>query len=231
MIKISEIFGPVIQGEGAQIGVPTVFVRTGGCDYRCSWCDTMYAVDKKFANEWRSMDDDEVCKAIRALSPTPILVTLSGGNPALFDFSNVIAVLKHHSYTFTVETQGSIPRSWFCLLDHMTVSPKPPSSGMKTDFDKLRHCMSWLEPERVSLKIVVADEADYHYAQDVAKRFPLVRLFLQVCNPDPNTREDRAEDLLGRLAWLSNKVLADHWFTATVLPQLHVLMYGNRRGI
>ena len=39
-IAISEIFGPTIQGEGALIGKPTVFVRTGGCDYRCSWCDT-----------------------------------------------------------------------------------------------------------------------------------------------------------------------------------------------
>lgn len=39
-IRISEIFGPTIQGEGALIGEPTVFVRTGGCDYRCSWCDS-----------------------------------------------------------------------------------------------------------------------------------------------------------------------------------------------
>ncbi len=43
-IPIVEIFGPVIQGEGAMIGVQTHFVRTGGCDYRCSWFDTPYAV-------------------------------------------------------------------------------------------------------------------------------------------------------------------------------------------
>ena len=42
---VIEIFGPTIQGEGAEAGVPTHFVRLGGCDYRCSWCDTMYAVD------------------------------------------------------------------------------------------------------------------------------------------------------------------------------------------
>ena len=41
MIAISEIFGPTIQGEGALIGVPTVFVRTGGCDFRCSWTPSM----------------------------------------------------------------------------------------------------------------------------------------------------------------------------------------------
>ena len=42
---VIEIFGPTIQGEGAEAGLPTHFVRFGGCDYRCSWCDTMYAVD------------------------------------------------------------------------------------------------------------------------------------------------------------------------------------------
>jgi 7-carboxy-7-deazaguanine synthase len=47
-IRISEIFGPTIQGEGVLIGLPTVFVRTGGCDYRCSWCDSLHAVDSAF---------------------------------------------------------------------------------------------------------------------------------------------------------------------------------------
>ncbi len=43
-IRVSEIFGPTIQGEGVLIGLPTVFVRSGGCDYRCSWCDSLHAV-------------------------------------------------------------------------------------------------------------------------------------------------------------------------------------------
>jgi 7-carboxy-7-deazaguanine synthase len=42
---VIEIFGPTIQGEGAEAGLSTHFLRVGGCDYRCSWCDTMYAVD------------------------------------------------------------------------------------------------------------------------------------------------------------------------------------------
>ena len=42
---VIEIFGPTIQGEGSEAGLATHFIRVGGCDYRCSWCDTMYAVD------------------------------------------------------------------------------------------------------------------------------------------------------------------------------------------
>lgn len=190
----------------------------------------MYAVDKSFAHEWHPFSDDDVCCAIQQLSLKPILVTLSGGNPALFDFSNVIARLHECGYKFTIETQGSVPRFWFALLDYMTLSPKPPSSGMATDFKKLADCIAWLEPEKVTLKIVIADDADYDYARYVAHRYPALRCYLQICNPEP-CAEIQREALLTKLDWLSRKVLADRWFNAIVLPQLHVLMYGNKRGV
>ena len=60
LIRISEIFGPTIQGEGALIGQPTVFVRTGGCDYRCVWCDTPHAVDSAYRDEWKPMSAEEI---------------------------------------------------------------------------------------------------------------------------------------------------------------------------
>ncbi len=75
-IRISEIFGPTVQGEGALIGMPTVFVRTGGCDFRCSWCDTLYAVDPAFRADWKPMSATEVLDEVapfrvasRSLSP------------------------------------------------------------------------------------------------------------------------------------------------------------------
>src|SRR6202046_1496627 len=54
-IRISEIFGPTVQGEGPLIGRPTVFVRTAGCDYRCAWCDTLYAVLPAYHRQWAFM--------------------------------------------------------------------------------------------------------------------------------------------------------------------------------
>ncbi len=80
-ISVSEIFGPTVQGEGAVIGKPTVFVRTGGCDYRCSWCDSKFAVLPEFRTTWRRMFPEDVLSEIKKLSSRPILVTLSGGNP------------------------------------------------------------------------------------------------------------------------------------------------------
>ena len=59
-IRISEIFGPTVQGEGALIGKPTVFVRTGGCDFRCSWCDTLHAVLPAHRHDWSPMTPEEI---------------------------------------------------------------------------------------------------------------------------------------------------------------------------
>jgi len=83
-IHISEIFGPTIQGEGPLIGQPTIFVRTAGCDYRCSWCDTLYAVLPEYRDEWTFMKPVEILAQVDALADNrPVLVSISGGNPAL----------------------------------------------------------------------------------------------------------------------------------------------------
>ena len=76
-IRISEIFGPTVQGEGALIGRPTVFVRTGGCDYRCSWCDTRYAVLSDYRHDWRPMDPAEILSRVADLTGgTPVLAAI-----------------------------------------------------------------------------------------------------------------------------------------------------------
>src|SRR5215469_18886340 len=83
-IAVSEIFGPTIQGEGPLIGRPTVFVRTGGCDYRCRWCDTLYAVLPEYRDDWTPLTAEKIVARVNALTADrPALVTVSGGNPAL----------------------------------------------------------------------------------------------------------------------------------------------------
>jgi 7-carboxy-7-deazaguanine synthase len=238
-IRISEIFGPTIQGEGALIGQPTVFVRTGGCDYRCSWCDTRHAVDSDFRHEWAPMTAEDIMARVRALSKgQPLMVSLSGGNPALQSLAKLIALGRAEGYRFALETQGSVAKDWFADLDVLTLSPKPPSSGMTTDWDALNSCVQAAHNgPRIALKFVVFDEADYTYAKSAASRYPHVPVYLQPGNPMPPSPEDNAktavnrEASMARLRWLVDKTLADQWFTATVLPQLHVLLWGNKRGV
>ena len=239
-IRVSEIFGPTIQGEGPLIGRPSVFVRTGGCDYRCAWCDTPYAVLPEYRHEWTPMTPAAIVARVNALAGgKPVLVSLSGGNPALQPLSPLIALGREAGHSFALETQGSVAQSWFAELDWLILSPKPPSAGVTADQGALEECLGAAGGRpRCVLKVVILDEADYGYAQALAARHPALPIYLQVGNPAPLSDADAAlaenadiDDLLRRFRWLAGKVAADRWFTATVLPQLHVLAWGSKRGV
>lgn len=238
MIRVSEIFGPTIQGEGVLIGQPTVFVRTGGCDYRCSWCDSLHAVESRFRDTWVAMSVDEIWLKIEALSGgKPLMLSLSGGNPAIQPLAPLIARAHAHGYGTALETQGSVARDWFADLDVLVLSPKPPSSGMNFDADALLECVARAGegPQKV-LKFVVFDEDDYAFARKIAKLLPQLPVYLQPGNhtPPPPEESDARIDMdgiLNRMHWLIDHVMQDGWFQAKILPQLHVLLWGNLRGV
>lgn len=237
-IRVSEIFGPTIQGEGVLIGLPTVFVRTGGCDYRCSWCDTLHAVDTAFRDQWLAMTTNAVWDKISELSSEkPVMVSLSGGNPAIQPFGELIQRGHDSGYRFALETQGSVSKSWFANLDVLVLSPKPPSSGMETDWSAFDECLSAAGPKpEIVLKIVIFDDADYAYAKQTAARYPHLPVYLQPGNhtPPPADEDDYAVDqdgVMEKMLWLVDRVMEDQWFDAHVLPQLHVMLWGNKRGV
>lgn len=233
-IFVCEIFGPTIQGEGQLIGQPTVFVRTGGCDYRCRWCDSKFAVEPAFRPEWPAMSAGEILAEVQRLAgPAPLLISLSGGNPALQPLAGFIAMAKAAGYTLALETQGSIARDWFAELDYLTISPKPPSSGMTAGRGRLTACLAAAGRAAAALKFVVADETDYLFARQVADWFPGLPVSLQPCNDRQEEGEEAhdPEKMSGRLRWLVERVVADRWYEARVLPQLHVLLWGNKRGV
>ncbi|OUD09330.1 7-carboxy-7-deazaguanine synthase QueE [Marivivens niveibacter] len=233
-LRIVEIFGPTIQGEGALIGEPTVFIRAGGCDYRCSWCDSLHAVDSEFRHTWKPLSDDQVWDQVTALTGgTPLTISISGGNPAIQDFSGVIARGKSEGYKFACETQGSLAKPWFGDLDTLVLSPKPPSSGETVDWDAFDACVTAGQSAgQTVMKIVIFDDTDYAWAKDAHARYPDMALYLQPGNPevDPDVPVD-PQGLADRLLWLTEKTMGDNWFAPRILPQLHVLIWGNKRGV
>lgn len=137
-----------------------------------------------------------------------------------------------------LETQGTIYQSWMELVDDVTVSPKPPSSLMKTDFEKLDKMIYSLQESNartgcaVSLKVVVFDDKDFEYAKMIHKRYPDVEFFLSVGNADAKEEGKIASRLLEKLNWLWDKVINDpDMNNAKPLPQLHTLVYDNLRGV
>ena len=83
-IPVLEIFGPTIQGEGRVIGRKTMFVRTAGCDYRCSWCDSAFTWDGSAKDDIELLTAQDIYDRLKEIGGNQFdHVTISGGNPAL----------------------------------------------------------------------------------------------------------------------------------------------------
>ncbi|MED1107930.1 7-carboxy-7-deazaguanine synthase QueE [Bacillus paramycoides] len=235
-IPVLEIFGPTIQGEGMVIGQKTMFIRTAGCDYSCSWCDSAFTWDGSAKEQVRQMAPEEILNELVEIGGENFShVTISGGNPVLLkNIQFLLTVLKENGIRTAIETQGSKWQEWLLQIEEVTISPKPPSSKMKTDFTMLDSVIHKLERKDFSLKVVVFEDYDFEYAVKVHKRYPQVPFFLQVGNDDTKTVDDAAliKNLLQKYERLIEKVVqCKEMNDAKVLPQLHALVWGNKRGV
>lgn len=239
-IPILEIFGPTVQGEGLLVGQKTMFVRTAGCDYRCSWCDSAFTWDGSAKDDIQQMTADEVIAELDRLAEGRYAhVTISGGNPALLGgISELVERLIARGVRAAVETQGSRWQDWLLDIDDVTLSPKPPSSGMDTDFARLDEIVEklWNRYARkgLCLKVVVFNEDDLQFAITVHERYPEIPFVMQTGNEDVRNSDDQelVQKLLRRYEWLIDQVaLEPRLNRIRVLPQLHTLVWGNKRGV
>ncbi|MGQ0792617.1 MAG: 7-carboxy-7-deazaguanine synthase QueE [Deltaproteobacteria bacterium] len=212
-MKINEIFFS-IQGEGVQIGLPTVFVRLFACDLRCAWCDSMYAVEGR---DFRNMGVEEVKRRIDAFGCRRVCLT--GGEPLIQkkELEILAEDLLGEGYAIVLETSGHKeppPVFWQerCLI---SMDCKCPSSRMegRMDFSLFER----LRPQD-QLKFVIQDEADYEYAKGVLGKFRIqaAAIFQPVFGSD--------------LKRIAERILEDG-IEARILPQLHKLIWGDRRGV
>lgn len=256
---IAEIFGPTIQGEGIDQGQPCYFVRFGGCDYKCDWCDTPHAVLPENVKHLGRMTEDQILDALEALPRGPGLVILSGGNPALYELGGLCKRIRARGLRVSVETQGSRYKDWLRDVNRLCLSPKPPSSGMTFSepvfydllqkvVDRRRYDDVWTG--NIFVKIVVFDLTDYEWALHMRNQisewtsgigFPF---YLSagndagktVGNPgrdDQRSLEQIRSDLLARYLWLINRVMVDPRWGGDVIVQAqsHVLAWGNKQGV
>ena len=213
-MKISEIFFS-IQGEGVEIGLPTVFVRLFACDLRCTWCDSMYAVE---GTDFKDMSIEEVTAEIERFNCKRVCFT--GGEPLIQQKELEILAkdLVHDGYEIILETSGHKeppPVFWTdsCLI---SMDCKCPGSGMEKRMDF--ELMEKLRPND-QLKFVIQDEADYEYAKGILKKYKIKAniIFQPVYGSS--------------LKWLAERVLEDRLERVRVLPQLHKIIWGDKRGV
>lgn len=233
---VIEVFGPTIQGEGPDAGRPAYFVRFGGCDFRCSWCDSMYAVEPALVRTAEHLGANEVLSRLRELPAGPTLVVLTGGNPALSELTDLVDALHDGGYEVAVETQGSMWRDWLALVDHVVVSPKPPSSGMASSAhaEQLDAFFARLRGARAaaSLKVVIFDDEDLEWAVKLISRAPDLPIALSAGTDVGLSEPETLARLRRRYRSLCETAVSrTELQRARILPQLHVVAWGPARGV
>lgn len=234
---VAEIFGPTIQGEGPLSGSLTDFVRFWGCNFRCLFCDSLHAVLPEYRKQAEELEVDEI---VSRLSDAK-WVTLSGGNPALYELTELVAKLHRSGRRVAIETQGVGFHDWIARVDQLIVSPKPPSAGENstTSPSQFRTFLSQLSQSAhaqqmglpsTAIKVVVFNDEDYLYASSIKMICDEQALpfYFSVGN---DVGKDSTENLLEKTRNLITKVGADPVMRgAFVLPQIHVLLWGNEIG-
>lgn len=246
LFPVTEIFGPVIQGEGAMAGWPTYFVRFAGCDYRCSWCDTPYSVlPDLIKQDSKRMTYEQIIARLEELcdkSLGPYMVTFSGGNPAIHDLSDLVKDLKILGWEIAVETQGTMLPEWLQRVDQLTISPKPPSSGMifgEIQQGKLLDFLRAHDNYDRCIKIVVFDEEDLKWAEQLIQSIhgAGVAVGSYYIQPGTNTKFVRPEHVRRDILDRTEEIIDLYFKTSLprlgvrVLPQIHTLIYGQVRGV
>lgn len=156
-MRISEIFCS-IDGEGPRVGLLATFIRTHGCILRCSYCDSMYAVE---GDDYKDMSVEEIMEDVANFDHlTNKRITLTGGEPLIQPKApTLIAELSKNGYEVQIETCGAVNYTKYLAMDNVFVTAdwKCSSSGMS---DKMiREQIKYLRPIDV-LKFVVGSEED-----------------------------------------------------------------------
>ena len=227
-MKIAEIFYS-IQGEGMLAGMPSVFVRTSGCNLRCTWCDTPYTSWKP---EGREMALDAILAEARGHQAAHAVVT--GGEPMIAeDIVPLTHALKNSGLHVTIETAGTVYQPVAC--DLMSISPKLANSTphdreggrWAAQHDRLRYQPEVLKKliadYAYQLKFVVAAPEDLEEIGNILKETGAdrSRVVLMPEGTDSETLRDRSR-------WLAEICKRERFRLG---PRLHIDLYGNERGV
>lgn len=226
-LLVSEVFGPTLQGEGPSAGQAAVFVRLGGCNLRCRWCDTGYTWNHErydLSAELTVRRTEDVAHDVLALGPR--LVVLTGGEPALqaHEAARLARIVTAAGARMEIETNGTASLEGLeSLVGLIVASPKLSSAGMRATA-RLR----WPVLQRLAaiphvvFKFVVAGPSELTEVDAVVDRLclPASKVWIM---PEAVEREA----LLGGMGLLAAPVAERGW---SLSGRLQVLLWGDERG-
>lgn len=234
MLKVNEIFGPTVQGEGKNAGKPVAFLRLSGCNLHCIWCDTPFTWNWKgtdFAHpekydretEEHSMSTEDIFWRLRKTGMKHLIV--SGGEPLIQhkELTKLFFLLKEVGWFVEVETNGTIyPNNdaFWVLVDQVNCSPKLSNAG---DPFKLRIKDEALKKlaknKKVNFKFVIQTKEDWEEAESLMRQYGFVEVRLM---PECRTPEELEE----KEVWLRDLAWQNGILYCTRLS----ILSGNKRG-
>ena len=230
-MRISEIFYS-IQGEGELTGVPTVFIRTSGCNLRCRWCDTPYA---SWNPEGEEMSIEDIIKEVKKHPARHCVLT--GGEPMVArGIKELAAALRAEGQHITIETAGTVsPEGIAC--DLASLSPKlSNSTPSPNEIDQAwieRHeqtrlrpeiLRAWLEAGNYQLKFVYTKASDLDeidaLIESIGIPVPASKVLLMPEGTDEAHIASRQMELVSLCTKRGNRYC----------DRLHIRLFGNTKG-
>lgn len=241
MIRINEIFGPTIQGEGVNTGKHCMFVRVSRCNLTCTWCDTPFTwahteakaakhqsgviYERKF--EEREMSADEVFRHLRMLHPDPTMVVISGGEPMLQqkELEPLVKLLKEADYSVDIETAGTIAPVVEMFTNgsvHYNVSPKLKHSGniMRVAYNPV--AIEALINQGADFKFVVKTIEDLDEVAEYQQRHQIPSRRIWIMPEGTNIETIKIHGLS-----IADNALRRSW---NITLRNHVWLWGEERG-
>lgn len=231
-LAVAEIFGPTFQGEGPSAGQRCSFVRLGGCNLHCSWCDTPYTWDwtgrngYKYspAKEVRFWDADAVLSELRGHNTEMVVVT--GGEPMLQQkrLRPLFEGCHTRGWRVEVETAGTVRPldDMIPLVSQFNVSLKLDNSGN----EDVRRCRpgairSLQSTGRAVWKFVIVDRDDLDEVEQLVTEFALRPVWVMPEGASAEVLERRARAL-------ADEVLSHGW---NLTSRLQIQLWGDERGV
>ena len=230
-MRISEIFYS-IQGEGELVGVPTVFIRTSGCNLRCRWCDTPYA---SWSPEGAEMQIEEIVQEVKKHPARHCVLT--GGEPMVArGIKELAAALRAEGRHITIETAGTVPPLGIAC-DLASLSPKLSNSTPRPgeieqawierhEQTRLRPevLRAWVEAGNYQLKFVYAQTSDleeiHTLVDSIGVQIPPWKILLMPEGTEIHEIAARQLELVG--------VCTRHGYR--YCDRLHIRLFGNTKG-
>ena len=222
-LAVNEIFKS-LQGEGLHAGQPAYFIRLAGCNIRCAWCDTGYALTTEKSKE---MSIQEVSEEILKFRPQyQDWVCITGGEP-LVQEKELMELVTSLGPKFGLQTEiftnGTLERPWWWTkVNSWVIDIKTPSAGafpINTNW--------FFGRSQDAVKFVVADRTDLVFARELIHKFAISPIQKLVSPMIPNSSLagiDRTEWL--QEVWnfcVEEKVQLSY--------QIHKIFWGNKKGV